>query len=117
MASRLPACNRAPEYSAVRNRLAEAVREAGLLALATFRGELRSWIKGKSSPVSEADLAVDALLPLFQPGQAKLQFFHTLGKNPASRLGQGAAAPRLLRERHAHAERQAVPKCDGQAPP
>jgi myo-inositol-1(or 4)-monophosphatase len=39
-----------------------AVREAGALALKTFRGQLRSWIKGKSSPVSEADLAVDALL-------------------------------------------------------
>ena len=36
--------------------------EAGGLALKTFRGRPRSWIKGKSSPVSEADLAVDALL-------------------------------------------------------
>jgi myo-inositol-1(or 4)-monophosphatase len=32
------------------------------LALRTFRAELKSWTKGKSSPVSEADLAVDALL-------------------------------------------------------
>ena len=54
--------NPAPDYVGVRDRLAEAVREAGLLALTTFRGELKSWIKGKSSPVSEADLAVDALL-------------------------------------------------------
>jgi myo-inositol-1(or 4)-monophosphatase len=46
----------------VRDRLAAAVREAGALALQTFRGQLKSWIKGKSSPVSEADLAVDALL-------------------------------------------------------
>ena len=46
----------------VRDHLAAAVREAGLLALQTFRGELKSWTKGKSSPVSEADLAVDALL-------------------------------------------------------
>jgi myo-inositol-1(or 4)-monophosphatase len=46
----------------VRDRLAAAVREAGTLALKTFRGQLKSWIKGKSSPVSEADLAVDALL-------------------------------------------------------
>jgi myo-inositol-1(or 4)-monophosphatase len=50
------------EGGAVRDRLAQAVREAGALALQTFRGELRSWTKGKSSPVSEADLAVDALL-------------------------------------------------------
>jgi len=46
----------------VRDRLAAAVREAGALALQTFRGELKSWIKGKSVAVSEADLAVDALL-------------------------------------------------------
>src|ERR1700730_11126272 len=54
--------NPAPDYVGVRDRLAEAVREAGLLALTTFRGELKSWIKGGTSPVSEADLAVDALL-------------------------------------------------------
>jgi myo-inositol-1(or 4)-monophosphatase len=50
------------DYARVREQLGEAVREAGGLALKTFRGELKSWIKGKSSPVSEADLAVDALL-------------------------------------------------------
>jgi myo-inositol-1(or 4)-monophosphatase len=46
----------------LRDRLADVVREAGALALQTFRGELKSWTKGESSPVSEADLAVDALL-------------------------------------------------------
>jgi myo-inositol-1(or 4)-monophosphatase len=46
----------------VRDQLAAAVRAAGGLALQTFRGELKSWTKGGSSPVSEADLAVDALL-------------------------------------------------------
>jgi myo-inositol-1(or 4)-monophosphatase len=46
----------------LRDRLVGAVREAGTLALQTFRAELKSWIKGASSPVSEADLAVDALL-------------------------------------------------------
>src|SRR5207245_9350922 len=46
----------------VRDRLAAAVREAGALALDMFRGRPASWIKGASSPVSEADLAVDALL-------------------------------------------------------
>jgi myo-inositol-1(or 4)-monophosphatase len=45
-----------------RDRLASAVREAGALALHMFRGRPASWIKGASSPVSEADLAVDALL-------------------------------------------------------
>ena len=42
--------------------LAEAVREAGALALRMFRTELRHWIKGETSPVSEADIAVDDLL-------------------------------------------------------
>jgi myo-inositol-1(or 4)-monophosphatase len=46
----------------LRDRLASAVREAGALALHMFRGRPASWIKGASSPVSEADLAVDALL-------------------------------------------------------
>ena len=47
---------------ALRDRLALAVREAGALALRTFRRDPTSWIKGASSPVSEADIAVDALL-------------------------------------------------------
>src|SRR5262245_18884535 len=46
----------------MRGALAAAVREAGALALLTFRKELKSWIKGRSSPVTEADLAVDTLL-------------------------------------------------------
>ena len=44
------------------DRLALAVREAGALALQTFRRQPVNWIKGVSSPVSEADVAVDALL-------------------------------------------------------
>jgi fructose-1,6-bisphosphatase/inositol monophosphatase family enzyme len=46
----------------VRDGLATAVREGGALALRTFRGEIKSWTKNETSPVSEADLAVDALL-------------------------------------------------------
>lgn len=42
--------------------LEEAVREAGILAKSLFRTELKNWIKGKSSPVSEADIAVNDLL-------------------------------------------------------
>ncbi|HEX7789680.1 MAG TPA: 3'(2'),5'-bisphosphate nucleotidase CysQ [Afipia sp.] len=42
--------------------LADVVREAGALALRLFRTELKSWIKGKSSPVSEADIAVNDLI-------------------------------------------------------
>ncbi len=42
--------------------LKETVREAGALALSLFRTELREWTKGSSSPVSEADIAVNELI-------------------------------------------------------
>ena len=44
-------------------RLAEAVREAGALALSMFKTPLKKWTKGEAlSPVSDADIAVDVLL-------------------------------------------------------
>src|SRR3984957_20852011 len=44
-------------------RLADAVREAGALALAMFKTPLKNWTKGEAlSPVSDADIAVDVLL-------------------------------------------------------
>ena len=42
--------------------LAAAVREAGALARSMFGKPLKQWTKGASSPVSEADIAVDTLL-------------------------------------------------------
>jgi myo-inositol-1(or 4)-monophosphatase len=42
--------------------LEEAVREAGALAREAFGKPMRTWLKDKSSPVSEVDIAVDALL-------------------------------------------------------
>ena len=42
--------------------MADTVREAGALGLALFRTELRKWVKGESSPVSEADIAVNDLI-------------------------------------------------------
>ncbi len=42
--------------------LRETVREAGALALSLFGTELKNWTKGSSSPVSEADIAVNDLL-------------------------------------------------------
>ena len=42
--------------------LADTVREAGALALRMFSTELKTWIKGASSPVSEADIAVNDLI-------------------------------------------------------
>jgi len=44
-------------------RLAASVREAGALALSMFQTPLKNWTKGAaSSPVSDADIAVDNLL-------------------------------------------------------
>src|SRR5689334_19458013 len=42
--------------------MADTVREAGALGLALFRTDLRKWVKGESSPVSEADIAVNDLI-------------------------------------------------------
>ena len=42
--------------------LTRTVREAGALALRMFRTEIKQWTKGASSPVSEADIAVDELI-------------------------------------------------------
>lgn len=55
-----------PDADAVTQRdrdlLIQAAREAGALALRLFRTDLRQWTKTGQSPVSEADMAVDALL-------------------------------------------------------
>jgi myo-inositol-1(or 4)-monophosphatase len=42
--------------------LARSVREAGVLARSMFGTPLKNWTKGASSPVSDADIAVDELL-------------------------------------------------------
>lgn len=42
--------------------LRDTVREAGALALSLFRTDLKNWTKGASSPVSEADIAVNDLV-------------------------------------------------------
>ena len=42
--------------------LRNTVQEAGALALSLFRTELKNWTKGASSPVSEADIAVNELI-------------------------------------------------------
>ena len=43
-------------------RLANAVRAAGAYALTKFRAPLKSWTKGRDSPVTEVDVAVDEML-------------------------------------------------------
>ena len=54
--------NESPEAARRTEGLAAAVREAGALALSLFGTPLKQWTKGASSPVSEADIAVDTLL-------------------------------------------------------
>jgi myo-inositol-1(or 4)-monophosphatase len=52
----------APDLVALERHVVAAVREAGELALKSFRSSIKSWLKQGNSPVSEVDLAVDALL-------------------------------------------------------
>jgi myo-inositol-1(or 4)-monophosphatase len=52
----------APSFARDTQLLKDTVREAGGLALSLFRTELKNWTKGASSPVSEADIAVNDLL-------------------------------------------------------
>ncbi|MGZ3409067.1 MAG: 3'(2'),5'-bisphosphate nucleotidase CysQ [Xanthobacteraceae bacterium] len=52
----------ASDHAALADLLRNAVREAGALALTYVRDDLKHWTKDKDSPVSEADIAVDALL-------------------------------------------------------
>jgi myo-inositol-1(or 4)-monophosphatase len=59
----LPVSEFVSEQLRDRERLAEAVKEAGAIALGFFRGPLRSWTKGEGdSPVTEADIAANDLL-------------------------------------------------------
>ena len=50
------------DRAALAHELTATVREAGALALKSFKNPIKSWMKDGNSPVSEADLAVDALL-------------------------------------------------------
>ena len=52
----------AVDLSGAAAQLEASVREAGALALSMFGTPLKNWIKGVSSPVCEADIAVDELL-------------------------------------------------------
>ena len=52
----------AGDFSRDAELLETTVREAGALALSLFGTDLKNWTKGASSPVSEADIAVNDLL-------------------------------------------------------
>jgi myo-inositol-1(or 4)-monophosphatase len=71
----LPVSEAAAERVRDRDRLAAAVCDAGAVALKYFRGQLKSWTKGKGdSPVTEADIAANDLLRerLLAPGDGWL---------------------------------------------
>ncbi len=78
--------------------LGQALREAGPIALKTFRGTIRSWTKGHDSPVSEADIAVDNFLHerLSRDGYGWLS---EESKDDRSRLSSGAAVHRRSHRR------------------
>jgi myo-inositol-1(or 4)-monophosphatase len=59
--SPLPASEATIDRTHVTQRLVAAMREAGSLAC-SFGRPIKSWTKGKDSPVTEADIAVDRLL-------------------------------------------------------
>ena len=52
----------ASDRSAIAHHVVETIREAGALALKSFKTPFKSWVKHGNSPVTETDLAVDALL-------------------------------------------------------
>ena len=58
----MPASDDDLDRAALGEHLAAAVRDAGALALETFRTPLRRWNKADGSPVTEGDMAVDGLL-------------------------------------------------------
>jgi myo-inositol-1(or 4)-monophosphatase len=52
----------ATDHGRLTSRLVDAVREAGEIARTMCGGTIRSWTKGKNSPVCEADIAANDLL-------------------------------------------------------
>jgi myo-inositol-1(or 4)-monophosphatase len=58
----LRASDAALDRAGERQMLAVTLREAGAIALKTFRAPIKSWLKDQSSPVCEADIAVDNFL-------------------------------------------------------
>jgi myo-inositol-1(or 4)-monophosphatase len=58
----LPASKAQTDPITLAEELGAALREAGPIALRTFRSDVKSWTKHGNSPVSEADIAVDNFL-------------------------------------------------------
>ncbi|MET0278915.1 MAG: 3'(2'),5'-bisphosphate nucleotidase CysQ [Pseudorhodoplanes sp.] len=58
----MPASKPHTDHALLANELGAALREAGPIALRTFRSDIKSWTKHGNSPVSEADIAVDTFL-------------------------------------------------------
>ena len=58
----MPGIDRDQSPAALADALAQAVRDAGPIALGKFRAQVRNWTKGNDSPVCEADIEVDQFL-------------------------------------------------------
>jgi myo-inositol-1(or 4)-monophosphatase len=73
-----------------RESLAATLREAGAIALATFQKPVKSWLKEQSSPVCEADIAVDAFLRerLAGPGTGRGWLSEETADDRSSRLAR-----------------------------
>src|SRR5258705_3480198 len=68
----------------------DTVREAGALALSLFRTELKNLTKGASSPVSEADIAVNDLVERrLRAATPDYGWLSEESVDDDSRLGQG----------------------------
>jgi myo-inositol-1(or 4)-monophosphatase len=69
--------------------LKETVREAGRLALSMFGTKVRSWTKGASSPVSDADIATNELVERrLRPVTPDYGWLSEESADDASRLGK-----------------------------
>ncbi len=66
--------------------LAAYVREAGALALSMFKSPIKTWTKGESSPVCEADIAVDRLLRERLSGEAAFGWLSEESTDDPARL-------------------------------
>ncbi len=87
--------------------LTDTVREAGALALSLFRTELKNWTKGASSPVSEADIAVNDLIEKrLRSRHAGLRLAVGRKRRRRSAAGQASGLDRRSDRRHPRLSRR-----------
>ena len=88
-------------------RLAACVREAGALALSMFGTPIKNWTKAGSSPVSEADIAVDRLLRERLTGEGHdFGWLSEESVDDPARLGRALCLDRRSDRRHPRLSRR-----------